>query len=418
MPEKEIKVRHLPSDIKPDAAYNIEQSNPNSYTHSFFKYPCKFIPEIPRWAINRYVHEPGGHIYDPFSGSGTTLLEAAILGHHSYGSEIDATAKMITRAKTTRLSTEQTDSLPGLKNDIVAYVENPASNAVIADISNIEHWFPETNINELGRLRYYIENITDPQIKDFCLACFASIIKKASFCDDQSPKPYVSTKILKKPESAIKAFSSTFDRYSCMITEFSGLESIRPVILPGGALGLEETDRFDLAVTSPPYINAFDYARSMRLENLWLGYESEDSIRESKDIYVGTEKINGSDAFAQEAYMRDSPLLHTYLDRIITVDKKRAAVVNKFFADMKTNMRLVHDALKPGCRYVIVIGNSSIRKVDIESWKVLSEIGNTIGLDTEMHFSYKIKNPYIRIPREGQGGKISEDHVLILRKRV
>lgn len=417
MPEKEIKVKHLPSDIEPDAVYSIEQNNPNSYTHGFFKYPCKFIPEIPRWAINRYVHDPHSHIYDPFSGSGTTLLEAAVLGHYSYGSEIDSTAKLITRAKTSRLGKEQIDSLPALKDAIIAYAENPASRAVIADIKNICHWFPETNINELGRLKHYIDNIADPVIKDFCLACFASIIKKASFCDDQSPKPYVSTKIAKNPESAIKAFSNIFDRYSSMIIEFSELESISPVILPGGALGLEEKDRFDLAITSPPYINAFDYARSMRLENLWLGYESEDSIRDGKDIYVGTEKIAGSGAFTRENYLRESQLLHEYLDRIIAVDKKRAAVVNRFFADMRTNMELVHDALKPCCRYVIVIGNSSIRNVLIESWKVLSEIGNDIGFETELHFSYKIKNPYIRIPREGQGGKINEDHVLVLKKQ-
>ena len=42
---------------------------------------------------------------------------------------------------------------------------------------------------------------------------FASIIKKVSFCDDVSPKPYVSSKVIKTPESAIVAFSSLFDRY-------------------------------------------------------------------------------------------------------------------------------------------------------------------------------------------------------------
>ena len=27
----------------------------------------------------------------------------------------------------------------------------------------------------------------------------------------------------------------------------------------------------DLAVTSPPYINAYDYVRSLRFEDMWLG---------------------------------------------------------------------------------------------------------------------------------------------------
>ncbi|MBR2300974.1 MAG: hypothetical protein IKA41_03365, partial [Bacteroidaceae bacterium] len=154
----------------------------------------------------------------------------------------------------------------------------------------------------------------------------------------------------------------------------------------------------------------------MRLENLWLGYESEESIRNSKKTYVGTESIEQLKLFGKEKYLRESTLLHSYLDRIITVDKKRAAITNRFFTDMKRNLELVHKALKPGCRYIIVIGNSTIRKVNVESWKVLAEIAQKVGFTNELHFSYYIKNPYIRIPREGQGGKINEDHILVLKK--
>ena len=416
MSAEEIIVKSLPIDIEEGAVYSIAQSNPNSFTHCFFKYPCKFIPEIPRWAISKYIDREGCHIYDPFSGSGTTLVEAALMGHFSYGSEIDATAKLITRAKTTKMSPVQLDLLKTTKENIISYANNPESKKIVANINNIEHWFPANNIDELGKIRQYIETIQDSTIKDFCLVCFASIIKKVSFCDDVSPKPYVSSKVIKTPESAITAFSGVFDRYSSLIREYSKFDTQVPTILPGGALGLKEKNKFDLAITSPPYINAFDYARSMRLENLWLGFESEDSIRCGKGAYVGTEKVSGTSQFGKGYYLADSPLLHTYLDQIIILDKKRAAVTNKFFVDMKINMEQVHAALKPGGKYVIVIGNSSIRKVEVESWKVLAEIGEKIGFSTELHFSYSIKNPYIRIPREGQGGKINQDHVIVLTK--
>lgn len=417
MSAEEIIVKNLPIDIEEGAVYSIAQSNPNSFTHCFFKYPCKFIPEIPRWAISKYIDSEGSHIYDPFSGSGTTLIEAALMGHFSYGSEIDATAKLITRAKTTRMSQDQLDSLQTIKENIIVYANKPNSKKLVANINNIEHWFPVDNIDKLGKIRQYIETIQDTTIKDFCLVCFASIIKKVSFCDDVSPKPYVSSKVIKTPESAITAFSNVFDRYSNLIREYSKFDTQPPSLLPGGALGLKEFDKFDLAITSPPYINAFDYARSMRLENLWLGFESEDSIRSGKGAYVGTEKVTGTSQFGTDDYLTDSPLLHTYLDQIIILDKKRAAITNKFFVDMKINMQQVHTALKSGGRYIIVIGNSSIRKVEVESWKVLAEIGEKIGFRTELHFSYSIKNPYIRIPREGQGGKINQDHVLVLIKQ-
>ena len=43
------KVTNLPLEIKNGTCFEICQSNPNTLTHSFFKYPCKFIPEIPGW---------------------------------------------------------------------------------------------------------------------------------------------------------------------------------------------------------------------------------------------------------------------------------------------------------------------------------------------------------------------------------
>ena len=60
--EQIIEVESLPVDIQTGATYAIKQANPNSYTHGMFKYPCKFIPEIPRWGINTYLSERGGVI--------------------------------------------------------------------------------------------------------------------------------------------------------------------------------------------------------------------------------------------------------------------------------------------------------------------------------------------------------------------
>ena len=418
MSNKEIKVKSLPLEIKEDGVYIIDQPNPNRYTHGFFKYPCKFIPEIPRWAISKFTNEiEDPIIYDPFSGSGTTLVEAALKGYQSYGSEIDDTAKLVTRVKTTRLSNEQLDNLDTIIEQLIQKMDSPKSKYSIAEITNIEHWFPANTIQHLGRLKYAISQIKDSAIRDFFYVCFASIIKKVSFADDVSPKPYVSSKVVKNPPPVENEFRNIFKRYKEGILRYSEIEgTISPIILKGGALGLDEISKFDLAITSPPYINAFDYARSMRLENLWLSYASEDSIRKSKKDYVGTESIKQHKDFTDKDFLADSTLLQSYLEKILPIDAKRAEIVNKFFIDMKLNMELVYKALKPNGVYTIVIGNSSIRKVNIESWKVLKEIGLSIGYKYLTHFSYKIQNPYIRIPREGQGGNINIDHIIILNK--
>ena len=291
--EQIIEVESLPVDIQTGATYAIKQANPNSYTHGMFKYPCKFIPEIPRWGINTYLSERGGVIFDPFSGSGTTLLEANVNGIDAYGTEIDDIAKLIIKVKTTVLGSRQLELLEQYYLEIINIIAQDDAEVFIPTITNLEHWFSETTINQLGRMKVYIENIMDADIRDFFKLCMVSIIKRVSNADDTSPKPYVSNKIVKNPPTVEKEFASVFRRYKQMMKELSNIEKMgKTEIVQGNALNFSLSLGIDLAITSPPYINAFDYGRTMRLENLWLATLTEEMLREKKSMYVGTEKIN------------------------------------------------------------------------------------------------------------------------------
>jgi len=68
-------------------------------THFFHHWTAKFIPQIPRRVIERYS-EPGDTVLDPFMGCGTTLVEAARLGRHAWGTDVNPLAVHIARAKT------------------------------------------------------------------------------------------------------------------------------------------------------------------------------------------------------------------------------------------------------------------------------------------------------------------------------
>lgn len=417
--EQIIEVESLPVDIQNGSTYLIKQANPNSYTHGMFKYPCKFIPEIPRWAINSFLSCKKGVIFDPFSGSGTTLLEANINGIDAYGTEIDDIAKLIIKVKTTVLDERQTNCLEQKYSELMGVISQSDAKAFRPRIDNLEHWFCESTINELGRMKVYIDNIDDADVRDFFRLCMVSIIKRVSNADDTSPKPYVSGKVKKIPPTVEKEFTSVFRRYKQMITELSGIENMgRTNIIDGDALKFLVPEKIDLAITSPPYINAFDYGRTMRLENLWMATLTEEKLREKKSLYVGTEKINVKQEKSELAILEKSSLLKSYYYDIVEKDEKRALIVKKFFEDMQDNLNSVYRQMNEGGKYVIVIGNSTIRKVNVESWKVIEEIANDIGFKTIQYFNYIIQNPYIRIPRKGMGGKISKDYVLVLEKGV
>ncbi len=192
MPSKEkvIEVQFLPSDIQKGATYLIKQSNPNSYTHGMFKYPCKFIPEIPKWSIDNFLKEKKGIVFDPFAGSGTTLLEATIKGFNSYGTEIDDIAKLIIKVKTTQLKPAQIKLLEYHHENIIKTISQVEAETFIPNITNLEHWFSKVTINELGKMKVYIDKIEDKDVKDFFKLCMVSIIKRVSNADDTSPKPY------------------------------------------------------------------------------------------------------------------------------------------------------------------------------------------------------------------------------------
>jgi DNA modification methylase len=73
------------------------------------KYPAKFFPELPRWLIKRYSKE-NDLILDPFSGSGTTNLEARLLRRHSVGIDVDPFSRFLSKVKVTPLDGEELKS--------------------------------------------------------------------------------------------------------------------------------------------------------------------------------------------------------------------------------------------------------------------------------------------------------------------
>jgi DNA modification methylase len=417
--ERVIEVDKLPMDIENGVIYSINQPNPNSYTHGYFKYPCKFIPEIPRWAILKYVGENKGTILDPFSGSGTTILEALLTNNTAIGTEIDNFAKLLTKVKSTQLSNRDIETMKAIVNAILSWSNRykEYNDYSIPEINNIYHWFPEEAVLKLGLIKNEIDKVTHIGIKNFLYICFGSIIRKCSNADDVSPKPYVSTKITKNPQDPFDQFSKVFNRYVFGIEQLAQISTIgNTKEISGHALDIPIKEEIDLAVTSPPYINAFDYARTLRLENLWLGLESEDSIRNKKKNYVGTENINSKEEIKNLNILNDSSILKDAFIKVRDKDLKRAIIVKKFFEDMKVNLEQIYNVLNKNGKYCIVIGDSTIRKERIESWKILIDIGEKIGFKLENYFGYEIKNHYLRIPRGNRGGKINHDFVIVLKK--
>ena len=139
-----ISVEKLPDldDIQNNEVYEILTNNVGYFSHSFFKYPAKFIPQIPSWAIDNFTNE-GDIILDCFAGSGTTLVEASLKNRECLGVDFDEISKLLSRVKTTSLSKRE---LQIIRKVLKKFNKEKYLNKPLPKLKNLNHWFPEENI--------------------------------------------------------------------------------------------------------------------------------------------------------------------------------------------------------------------------------------------------------------------------------
>ena len=401
-------------EIIPDKSKIVASTN-----RLFNKYPTRYISAVPRFAINRYS-KPGDFVIDPFCGSGTSAIEAMLLGRNAVSVDIDPFARLLIKAKTTVYTASDMAFLSDLMEAIRATAPDPNACYPRPRMQNLEKWFTGDAITKLAFLKYQIDALAreNEAIHDYLSVVLAAIIRKASNADNVSPKPYISTRFPKIPEDALELFFKTEALYRTAIAEFSravGPLNVTSTILPtNDARAIPAGRLMDLAVTSPPYINAYDYVRSLKFEDIWLGLADERQLRENRRSYIGTEI--SSSLYAKYTYASQSTTLVSLAEKIEAVDKRRAGIVMTYFEDMAKNMIAVRNALKPGGRYVIVVGDSNIRGQEIPTAKILAEISQRSGYTFDLSFKYVIRDRYLHLPRGGRGGIIKYDEILCLKK--
>ncbi len=79
-------------------------------THAFYRYPARFSPQFASRAIELFS-EPGDLVLDPFSGGGTTVVEAYARGRRAVGTDINELATFVGALKTIRLDATAIEAL-------------------------------------------------------------------------------------------------------------------------------------------------------------------------------------------------------------------------------------------------------------------------------------------------------------------
>jgi DNA modification methylase len=234
-------------------------------THNLHPYPAKFIPQIPARLIEA-LSTPGQTVLDPFCGSGTTLVEARRLGRAGYGSDINDLSVMIARSKSFAFGQAELELLEAFRAEIEALYQSVCASVVtdaveLPDFRNREHWFDLDVLRDLVLIRNKILQMEDAAVRNFLLVTLSAIVVRASRQDSETRWKAVSRAFRKGCafDLFLARLAEATERISSFSEECSGAPAPRIFKADAKNLFYLKDGEIDLVVTSPPYLNSFDY---------------------------------------------------------------------------------------------------------------------------------------------------------------
>ncbi len=230
-------------------------------------YPAKFIGELPR-ALMRTLPLPRGTlVFDPFAGSGTTLLEAQRMGLPSVGVDLNPIACLIARVKTGVMSAD----LTAIANDISTAAARRRARRPF-DIPNVDHWFRADVQTAIVALLEELRYVDDQSTNDALHLALSSILVRVSNQDSDTRYAAIEKDI--RREDVFPLFVGAAEKLTKALTARDwSLEPAR--VIEANTLTLHPLSlegRVGLVITSPPYPNAYEYWLYHKYRMWWLGF--------------------------------------------------------------------------------------------------------------------------------------------------
>ena len=210
----------------------------------------------------------GGVVFDPFCGSGTTLIEAQSLGFPSVGIDLNPIAILISKVATT----PQPIDLQTCATRCVLFAKT-IKNPRITDIPNLDHWFKKSIQKAIAAILVSIENeVSDHTREIFRLALSSTIVRVSN---QDSNTRYAAIKKDVSASDVFELFSKACSRYvNTLPAPNADLPESNIYCRDVLGIGKEEIIRpVGLVVCSPPYPNAYEYWLYHKYRMWWLGYD-------------------------------------------------------------------------------------------------------------------------------------------------
>lgn len=260
---------------------------------SLAPYVGKMRPELVQWLIKKFA-QPNGIIMDPFSGSGTVLLEGWKQGYRVIGSDLNEYAIVLGKGKLNPYENEKVaiKKLEEYRVRVRRWLRKNKNEITVPDwVGDFFH--PET-LREI----YAWTRVLWRNKEWFFLACLLGILhhqrpgflsypsshgapylRKKKYPQNQYPEMYQYREVYPRLKAKVLRAYKSFPKLDFSIEREVLKKDATKVRFTGNPIGT--------IITSPPYMKSLTYARDNRLRLWFLGEENWKEL----DKIISPEKV-------------------------------------------------------------------------------------------------------------------------------
>ena len=168
----------------------------------------------------------------------------------------------------------------------------------------------------------------------------------------------------------------------------------------------------DGIITSPPYLSAQKYVRTLKLELLLLNICSIEDLVDLEKKTIGTEYISRREDIDKMGISEIDTLIESTYEK----HPERGIQLYTYLINMKLAIQEIYRVLKDGKCLILVLGTNRILNQQVNIYRLITKISEDIGFSHLVTFRDKITNRGMITKRHETGGLIQNEYIVVLRR--
>ena len=378
-------------------------SNKTLPLHRWVPWIAGFSSDFVKDALTRYLNGKGT-VLDPFSGVGTTLIEAFLLGHNVIGFEVNPYPALACRTKlyAYQVATETLRSeilrFQTFYNEKVISGYQPKRMLPKGFKTRSEFYSPQV-LHKVLILHDFIDTIESSDLKDLFTLAFASTMVRYS---NYSYEPSLGRRVSGGNEE-IRDFpvgQTILSKLWEMAQDIAWFQAhlqddlSSAKVINDSFFQYEDyliPESVDLIITSPPYLNNYHYNRNTRPQLYWLGYaQCPQDLKYLENANFGKfwQTVRDQECLdlnfslpGTDLEERLQTLRQLHPEKGVYGGNGWANYAASYFNDCYRFAMGINYVLKPGGVALVVIGNSILQGILIPTDQYFGKIAESVGLE-------------------------------------